>query len=57
MLDARLKHFLLFLFENNFIYFFWAVLNLHCCLGFSLVVVSGAILVVAHRPLIVLPSL
>ena len=29
------------IFKNNFIYLFLAVLGLHCCAGFSLVVATG----------------
>ena len=31
-------------YKNNFIYLFWALLGLHCCVGFSLVVASGGYL-------------
>ena len=38
--------------------FFLAVLGLHCCMGFSLVVVSGGYSVVeVYRPVIVVASL
>ena len=30
-----------------FVYLFWTVLGLHCCLGYSLLVVLGLLIVVA----------
>ena len=41
-----------------YIYLFLAVLGLHCCAGFSLVVVSGSYsLVTTHRRLVMVASL
>lgn len=46
------------LLKNNFIYLCLAVLDLHCCAGFSLVAVNGGCsLVVVCRPLTAVTSL
>ena len=46
------------IFKNNFIYLFLAVLGLHCCVGFSLIVASGGhSLATVHRLLIAVASL
>ena len=53
-----LQHLLFVVLKKLFIYLALAVLSLHCCLGFSLVVASGYYsLVAVHRLLIVVASL
>ena len=48
----------IYLKQNLFMYLFSAVLDLHCCLGFSLVAVSGGYsVIVAHGFLIAVASL
>ena len=37
----------------NFIHLFTAVLDLHCCLGFSLVALSGGLLFIAVQGLLI----
>ena len=50
-------HFL-YMYIILYIYLFLAVLGLHCCVGFSLVVVSGSYsLVTTHRRLVMVASL
>ena len=40
-------------FKDDFIYLFLSVLDLHCCLSFSLAVVSGGYFLVAVRGLLI----
>ena len=54
----RSPYIYIYIYLNNFIYVFWAVLGLRCCMSFSLVAVSGGYSwVVVHRLLVVMVSL